>query len=221
MNNRTRGIVINDCRICGGHTHPLVDDELDVTYDVCQTCGFIYKQPLYHLGLDAEKSRYLSHHNADDNVSYVTYLQAFIETSIHPLQGIQTILDFGSGPNPVLRRLLEQDGYVVADYDPFFHDDKSYRDNHYDLIVLTEVLEHIHHPLSAMEHLVDLLNDQGRILIMTQFRTMNETAFLNWWYRRDTTHVGFFNDKTFATIAKRLSLTIEYSNHIDRILLSK
>ena len=207
--------------ICGEHTHPLVDNELDVTYDVCINCDFIYKQPLYHLTLSEEQTRYLQHHNDDDNVSYVAYLKAFLETSIRPLSGVKTILDFGSGPNPVLRKLLEQNGYVVTDYDPFFHDDKTYQTKRYDLIVMTEVLEHIHQPMNAMKHLRELLHQNGRILIMTQFRNMDETAFLKWWYRRDTTHVGFYNTKTFQTIASKLELRVGQTNHIDRITLSK
>lgn len=219
MNNNTNA-TINSCKICGDRTHPLVDEQLDVTYDVCTTCDFIYKQPYYHVPLPEEKERYLFHHNNEDNIGYVTYLTAFMKESILPLTGVHTILDFGSGPEPMLQNLLLQRGYQVDAFDPFFNNDLSYQTNTYDLIVLTEVLEHIHEPLKTLHHLLDRLSPGGRILIMTQFRSMSEEDFLTWWYRRDVTHVGFFNEDTFVYLANALHCTIEYMNHIDRIVLS-
>jgi SAM-dependent methyltransferase len=209
------------CTICNNKVHPLIDEVLDVTYDVCNSCGFIYKQPLYHLSKEDEKKRYLKHHNDDDNIGYKTYLKSFMKESILTMENVQTILDFGSGPNPILKKLLQNEGYEVDDYDPFFNDDQQYKDKKYDLIVLTEVLEHVFSPIQVLEELKNCLNVGGRLLIMTQFRNMSEQDFLNWWYHRDTTHVGFYNYKTFQAIAKMLDLKIISTNKIDRIILTK
>jgi SAM-dependent methyltransferase len=176
---------------------------------------------MYHLDAESEKERYLSHHNDEGNIGYVTYLTAFIETSVHPLTGVKSILDFGSGPYPMLQKLLQQEGYTVDAYDPFFLDNQDYLTKQYDLIILTEVLEHIFDPLVTLQGLLDRLNPGGRIVIMTQFRTMDETEFLKWWYRRDPTHVGFYHQDTFTKLAQTLSCTIENSNNTDRITFQR
>jgi SAM-dependent methyltransferase len=220
MNKKT-AIVTNSCIICGGRTSVLEDLQLDLVYDVCDTCEFIYKQASYHIPLDQEKERYLQHHNSDENIGYVTYLTGFIEESITPLKGVSTILDFGSGPEPMLANLLEERDYHVTNYDPFFHNDVSYADKTYDLIVLTEVLEHIHRPLPVLIHLFELLNPGGRVLIMTQFHPRDKNQFLTWWYRRDTTHVGFYSKQTFEAIADICNVHIEDTNGIDRVVLKR
>lgn len=209
------------CMICGDKTSSLDDPQLELSYDVCNACGFIYKQPTFHVGLEQEKARYLEHHNDERNIAYKTYLEQFIQSHISPLKGIKTILDFGSGPTPLLAQLLALKGFEVTDYDPFFHNDLDYQNNTYDLIILTEVLEHIFDPLTALEHLLPLLEKGGKILIMTQFRDMNIEDFLTWWYRRDITHVSFFNNQTFTCIADYLNLEIIENNHKDVILYTK
>lgn len=207
--------------ICGARTHVLHDPTLNLSYDVCDSCGFIYKQPSFHVNLEDEKARYLEHHNDEQNIAYKTYLEQFMTSHVYPLKGIKTILDFGSGPTPLLAQLLALKGYQVTDFDPFFHNDLDYLNSTYDLIILTEVLEHIIDPLTALEHLLPLLANDGKILIMTQFRDMNEQEFLTWWYRRDITHVSFFNNNTFTFIGEYLKLNIIENNKKDVILYTK
>jgi hypothetical protein len=45
--------------------------------------------------------------------------------------------------------------------------------------------------------------------------------FSSWWYKEDPTHVGFYQDTTFVTIATILGLSIETNNHIDRLILTR
>jgi hypothetical protein len=207
--------------ICGAKTQRVDDPQLTLSYDVCDSCGFIYKQPIYHVALEQEKARYLEHHNDENNIAYRTYLDQFIKSHIHPLKDIKTILDFGSGPTPLLAQLLSVEGYEVTDFDPFFHNDLDYLKKTYDLIILTEVLEHIFDPLSTLERLILQLNTNGKLLIMTQFRDMSIDDFLEWWYRRDITHVSFFNTDTFHYIKNYLKLEIIENNHKDVILFTK
>ncbi len=209
------------CRICGFITHPLVDDELGVTYDVCNNCYFIYKQEMYHPTLKVEKERYLKHHNSEDNMQYVTYMESFIKEAIEPLSIKGKILDFGSGPVPILKRLLQDRKYDVHDFDPFFNNDLSYQNHSYELIILTEVLEHIVNPLHTLKSLFTYLEQDGKLLIQTQLHNMDEQKFLKWWYRRDISHVGFYHTKTMKFLAEMFNLKIIRNNLIDQVTFMK
>lgn len=208
------------CVICGEPTRPLHDMEEDILYDVCDACGFLYKRPEYHLSPPEEQQEYLKQTN-EDNIAYITYLNSVIQSSITPLENIHSILDFGSGPKPLLSELLKHRGYQVDHYDPFFQDDPQYLGNTYDLIILNEVLAHVHRPMPTLRHLLDHLEPNGSLLILTQFRTVDELDFFSWWYKEDPTHVGFYQDKTFVHIANILGLTIQSNNHIDRLRMTR
>ncbi len=209
------------CLICGGKTYPLVDDEINVTYDKCINCNFIYKQKIYHPDYQTERERYLKHHNSEKNIEYITYMNSFINEAIIPLNIKGKILDFGSGPVPILKQLLIDKGYEVYDFDPFFNNDLSYQKHTYDLIILTEVLEHIVKPYQTLEELLTYLNKDGILLIQTQLHSNKDEKFLKWWYRRDITHIGFFNTKTMEYLSSALSLKIIKNNKIDQITFQK
>jgi SAM-dependent methyltransferase len=169
---------------------------------------------------DQELNRYLKHTNSLDNTGYVEMLKTFIDKSITPFrQNIKTILDFGSGPEPVLAQLLREMGFKVDIYDIFFAPEEAYLDKTYDLITCTEVLEHLKDPLKILGIIRNLLNPGGIIAIMTLFHPVYglsptpdqlpcEKIFKDWWYRRDPTHISFFRPETFYHIAKSLDLTI-------------
>ncbi len=139
-------------------------------------------------------------------------LEQFIAKSIHPFHPhIQTALDFGSGPGPVLASLLKKRGYDVHVYDPYFAPEKIYFGHTYDLITCTEVLEHLKNPFETLTLLKELLNPGGILAIMTLFHPLQTPVaaqFFQWWYRRDATHISFFTPKTFHYIAKVLNLEL-------------
>ena len=208
---------ISKCLICNSETHELLDPQMKVTYDACHTCGFISKQKEFFLDPETEKGRYDLHNNDDEG-----YKQSFnevIEEYIKPLN-IKTLLDYGSGPYPVLTELLK-DTYDVSHYDPFYNDDKSYQHKKYDLVVLSEVIEHMHNPRLDLSHVLGLLKKDKYLIIMTHLRTVDENRFLTWWYRRDRTHVGFYTLGTFETIAKIYNLELVKTNNKNIIVLKK
>ena len=197
------------------------DPRIQVMYDVCDHCHFIYKQPPYHPDHQAEKHRYETHNNDPGNPGYRSYMERFVENHVTPLADVRTILDYGSGPYPMLADVLRDAGYDVAIYDPYFHPHDEYADGRYDLIILHEVIEHMADPLSGLRRLIKLLQPSGRLLVRTQFRPLDKDAFLAWWYKRDETHVGFFDDRTFVVLASLLDLDVSTSNHKDVVLLQR
>lgn len=220
MSKRTT-TTINYCLVCNTETQTLHDQAFNIDYDVCPNCDFIYKQTAFHLNPQDEKARYLLHHNEELNIGYQTYMENIVKLHIRPLENVKTILDFGSGPYPMLKKVLDLYGYEVVDYDPYFNTNTLYDTQKYDLIIMTEVLEHVQKPMETLLQLMELMEPNGKLLIMTQFRDMNQEQFLSWWYRRDQTHVSFFNETTFDTICDILGFTIVSSNHKDVIILQQ
>jgi len=168
----------------------------------------------------AEEARYLKHHNDKDNIDYINHMDTFIARYVKPLKTVKTVLDFGSGPYPMLQKRLQKAGYKPTIYDPFFHPDLSYQNHPYDLIILHEVIEHLHHPKAVLKTLLPLLHSGGYLLVHTKFKP-RDIALQNWWYTRDVTHVAFYNEDVFAYIASTYHLTIHYTNHIDIIVFQK
>ena len=131
----------------------------------------------------------------------------FINDHIIPYQAaIKTALDFGCGNNPVLAALLKDKGFETDIHDKFFAPDEVYRGKKYDLITATEVLEHLTDPIVTLQLLRSLLNENGILAIMTLFHPNDEKQFIQWWYRRDQTHISFYTPNTFNYLAKILDM---------------
>lgn len=205
------------CNICNKETKTIKHPKSGMLYHYCKECDFIIKDESHFITSDNEKKRYDTHNN-DDEV-YKNIFKKFIDEEISPLQ-VKSILDYGSGPYPVLYNQLK-DHYNTKHFDPFYHPDVEYLEHTYDLICIIEVIEHMYQPRMELNKLISLLNKDGYLLIKTNFRIMDETEFMNWWYQRDETHVGFFNENTFQTIASIYNLNIIKTNNKDTILLQK
>jgi 2-polyprenyl-3-methyl-5-hydroxy-6-metoxy-1,4-benzoquinol methylase len=173
------------------------------------------------MSYDEEANEYLRHNNNMESVGYVKMFEDVIEEYIIPLNISKKVLDFGSGPGPVLYQLLMRKGYDTYHFDPFYHNDLSYQNNQYQLITSTEVVEHFYDPLKEFTHLSELLDEDGYLLIMTHIRNISLDEFLNWWYRRDPTHVVFYSIKSLEIIAESVGLKLVQHNNKNIILFQK
>jgi len=207
------------CKICGSITRVIDDKKIQVTYSVCDQCGFIYKNENHHLNYDLEYKEYLNHNNSFESKGYVLMFENLIDKFIKPLNISGKALDFGSGPGPVLKELLIRAGYDTYDYDPFFNPNKEYLDNKYSLITVTEVVEHFVNPMIEFNHLKSLLDESGYLVLMTQLNAPSVDEFLKSWYRREKSHVSFYALKTIQYIAEKLDLEIVKHNSKNIIVL--
>ena len=130
------------CLICGSDTTDIIDSQIRVTHSHCENCGFIYKNKEFHLSLDIEHENYKMHNNSFESKGYVQIFVDLVNDYINPLNIKGKVLEFGSGPGPVLKELLVREGYDVFDFDPFFNKNLGYLMHKYQLITSTEVVEH-------------------------------------------------------------------------------
>lgn len=207
------------CKICNSDSYILLDEQFNIEYHRCKECGFIYADPLSHLVPGDEKKEYSSHNNSIDDLGYVQMFKRF-QKVFEPFLIGDKVLEYGSGPTPVFSELLRKDGYEVTSFDPFFLPDESYLNKSYDLITSTEVFEHFTAPMDEIEKLVKLLKPQGVLAVMTQF-AKDDIHFLQWWYRRDYTHISFYTHKSFEVIAAVYGLEIVYKNDKDYMIFKK
>lgn len=188
----------------------------------CPECEFIFKDAKAIVSEEKELKVYQQHNNTEENLGYVAMFRDFIDKTIAPHRGkIRTALDFGSGPNPVLAKMLAREGFETDHYDKFFAPEKVFEGRQYDLITSTEVLEHIGDVHGVMQLLTEHLKPGGYLALMTQFHDNTTEHYLQWWYRRDPTHIVFYRPRSFAILAKRYGLTLRYHDDKKSLLLQK
>ncbi len=208
-----------NCKICKSNTIGIVDNKTDKIYHKCLECEYIYLDEAFHLDSVTEKKHYDNHDNNLDSLGYVKMFENLIDEFVTPLNyEIKTALDFGCGEGEVLPILLERRNIPCDRYDLFYFPKKVHSGKKYDLIVSTEVFEHLSEPLEVFKNLLLHINKNGYILLMTAFHPSNDEKFLKWFYIKDVTHIGFFSMKTFEYIATKLNLKIVKYNSKNSIM---
>jgi cyclopropane fatty-acyl-phospholipid synthase-like methyltransferase len=200
---------MHNCKVCKTETSKIEEVKKTLTYYRCVSCGFIYLEDKYVITQEKEKERYTQHENAFENKGYIEMFEKFIIEAVEPyIADVKTVLDFGCGEAPVLAKLLEKRNLEVDAYDIYFATKKVYEAKTYDLITSTEVFEHLQKPMETLELLADHLTNNGYIILMTRFPPKDDKTFLNWWYRRDSTHISFFTPKSFEVMAEKVGLKV-------------
>jgi len=182
-------------------------------YSLCPACGLVCLDPEDRLPPAEERERYLLHDNGPGNEGYAAYLTGFIESAISPFAPAGSrILDYGSGPYPLLSRILSERGFETCAWDPLFSPVPPDPRRRFDLVVAHEVLEHCSRPLDALNDMAARLSPGGSLSVSTLFRPAEPEAFLAWWYRQDSTHVSFFSEACLSGLCARARLEKTWSD---------
>lgn len=204
------------CILCKNSETNIVLNSSSFTYISCQTCGLYFVKPGQRLSSDIEKSRYDQHENNPDDIHYRDFLNQLFEPLSKKLSLGQFGLDFGSGPGPTLRIMFKEAGFNMNIFDPFYANDPSVLDEIYDFITTTETAEHLFNPREEFEKLWSILKPGGYLGIMTKLLIKPE-SFETWHYRKDDTHVAFYQKKTFEWLSEHLKGTVEFLG--DRVII--
>lgn len=207
------------CRVCNS-------DKIEILaiknrqYWTCRTCGSICLSENHFNNKTEQKLRYEKHHNSISDDGYKSFLEGFIIPILNEIQHekqnlaegqtLQTILDYGSGPEPALCELLRQyadegryisHGCEIRGWDPFFAPDTAFFENGADLVTCLEVAEHFELPACDFKKLAGTVKAEGFAAIGTMLLPEDcdcrksdnvSDAFTKWWYRSDSTHVTFY-----------------------------
>ena len=155
--------------------------------------------PQSQLSPELEKQRYLLHNNDAADPGYQKFVQPIVDAVKMNFNSKHQGLDFGSGSESVVAKLLGDSGYSLSLYDPFFHNEQKLLKKTYDYIVCCEVMEHFVDPKNEFTLLRSLLQENGKLFCMTSIYN-EEIDFKNWYYKNDLTHRFFYHKNSLAWI---------------------
>jgi 2-polyprenyl-3-methyl-5-hydroxy-6-metoxy-1,4-benzoquinol methylase len=207
------------CPLCHGKKIAAFHEDTLRAYHECQECRLVFVPSCFHLSNEEEKAEYDLHQNNPNDAGYRHFLSRLVTPLMDRLPAQAQGLDFGCGPGPTLSVMLEEAGHKVTLYDKFYAHDTHALEKDYDFITATEVVEHLAQPREELDRLYTLLRPGGILGIMTK-QVINQTAFKDWHYKNDRTHISFFSRTTFEWLAARWEARLEFMG-ADVILVHK
>ena len=210
-----------NCHICNKTTETFIHEKTNITYYHCKECEYIFKSPECYQDFDAQKERYNLHTNDENDEGYIAYFQRFMDFTYPFISSCKSALDFGCGTSSILSEMFEKKGISCDFYDPIYHPDGMDEYKKYDLIVSTEVFEHLHQPREVFKSLLDRLEKGGYLALQTQFHTNEHETFKKWYYHQDPTHIVFFTAETFKVLSQIYSCEFVSDNGKNMVLIRK
>jgi len=209
------------CHICNEPTMMFMDQKNQMLYQHCKACEYIFKHPSVFQTIEDQKARYDLHENEEESEGYRAYFQRFLDFTLPSVQNPKMALDFGCGESTLLASMLGEKGIACDSYDPIYHPNGLDNTKKYDLIVSTEVFEHLHQPKEVFESLLDRLNVGGYLAIQTEFHPNEMAAFMNWYYTQDPTHIVFFTVETFEVLCGLYKCRLVDDNGKNMVVIKK
>jgi SAM-dependent methyltransferase len=197
---------VSDCPLClNPNTEKYSEDKIRSYYQ-CSNCQLVFVPRSDLISFQKEKERYDAHENDASDSGYFNYLTTISE-QIDPFLGeSKTGLDFGCGRTTILADQFLGRGYEMESYDAYFLKNELIWDKNFDFIILSEVIEHLRGPRQDMRQLVRLLNPGGKLFIKTKLLPETKASFDQWFYKRDSTHVQFFNHASMEFLKNYLGM---------------
>ena len=210
-----------NCHICNNPIDSFIHEKTNIIYYHCKDCEYIFKSPECHQDFTVQKERYNLHENDAEDEGYQAYFQRFLDFILPLVSQPKTALDFGCGRSSLLASLLAKEGVDCDYYDPIYHPDRLDESKKYELIVSTEVFEHLHQPGVVFESLLERLSGGGYLALQTQFHPNDAEAFKKWYYHQDPTHIVFFTAQTFRVLCKIYGCEFIGDNGKNMVVLKK
>lgn len=195
----------NLCTLCQSET-VYIDTIAKKEYFRCLNCHSIQMNPGNYVSYEEEKSIYEEHNNDVNDIRYQRFVSPIVENVLLNFNKSHLGLDFGAGTGPVITKMLNDEGYILEKYDPFFWNNEKVLKKKYDYIVCCEVIEHFHSPFKEFKLLKSLLNENGMLFLKTEIYNDN-IVFKDWYYKNDSTHVFFYHEDSFKWIKDKLNFS--------------
>lgn len=189
------------CKLCLANACVPVGRNKQREFVHCTQCDLVCVPPAYWLSVDDERTRYGHHDNAPTNRGYVDFLNEVVTVVADVASPGARILDFGAGENAVLTELLRQRGWQCTAYDPIYGIGQRAFSERYDVVVLCEVIEHLHNLRAELVRIAGCLAPLASVVVRTRCYP-SLAAIPTWWYARDPTHVNLFSQKALAYAAE-------------------
>ena len=194
------------CTVCGSERTSFFHESRDKLghreFIHCATCDAVFVPRRMHLGFPAQRERYLVHENDPLDQGYRDFLDRLLVELVPLLTPGSRGLDYGAGPGPALAMMMKERGFRMRIYDPIFHPDDGALDGPYDFVTCTETFEHLSSPTRDLDRIDALLEPGGWLGVMTGMPE-DWSAFPEWGYHRDPTHIAFYSETTMRWIARR------------------
>ena len=194
-----------NCPLCNNKS-TLFYQQNDRIFFQCSTCNGLFLDQKLRLNSSKEILRYQLHNNDIEDIHY----QKFVLPITTAIQKYFTKedkgLDFGAGTGPVISKVLHDNKFQIAPYDPFFHKHPNLLKSTYNYIACCEVIEHFYNPKKEFSLLKKLLKPNGKLFCMTVLfdDTIN---FHDWYYKNDPTHVFIYHQKTIHWIKENIGFS--------------
>jgi SAM-dependent methyltransferase len=190
------------CPLCGTEGEKFYRDK----FFKCPECQGIFMAKDRLPTPEEEKKRYETHNNDITDPRYRNFVSPITSSILEHHSPADKGLDFGAGTGPVISAVLQENGYNIAPYDPFFENKPELLTGAYDYIVCCEVAEHFHDPAKEFLRLKKLLKKGGYLYIMTELYR-EDIDFENWHYKDDPTHVFIYSRETFELIKRKFGFS--------------
>lgn len=194
------------CRLCGENAIFFHQDTQ--RYFRCPICNAIFTCNDDLPDTASEKERYELHTTEIDE-GYKKFVAPITCNVKNDFTSDAKGLDFGCGTSRIISRVLAEEGYDVANYDPYFCDDTKLLEQKYDFITSCEVIEHFYNPAKEFAKLRDMLTCNGKLYLMTDIYD-DSIDFTSWYYKNDPTHVFLYTKETFEWIRQHFGFETLY-----------
>lgn len=184
----------------------------------CPQCRQMIADPARWPTPAAEKARYDLHDNRWDNADYRGYLRKIVDHFIGLCPQARRVLDFGSGPEAVLARLLRESGREAHAYDPLYGLAPATGAAPFEALILCEVFEHLRNLDAELDLIRRSLTPTGVIYIRTALIPTG-SSLESWAYLNDLTHIRFLDPESLPALARRLGCGVLQTDRRQWVLL--
>lgn len=188
-----------NCLVCASSAVRLLETKRK-QFLRCAVCSFSFLHPEFLPSEEAAFNRYKQHCNNEDNEGYRQFLSKIIERALFYADKAESVIDWGSGPEPLASRFLREKGFSVFSWDPHFSFSEKPKKAFYDLALCIETAEHFFYPQKDFAALFETLKPDAFALIHTHLAPEDDDAFLRWWYTEDITHVSFYSKRSLEML---------------------